>query len=157
MREGRSFDFLEKPLSDLGVLSRAVNRALARRAAPAVADAPRPGTRHPVMGPVFDFIQTHLEEAISLREVAEAVGYSPGYLTQVVRQETGQPVTQWIAGIRMAKARRLLTETAMPIAEIARAVGIEDAGYFARQFRKHVGVAPGAWRDAEAGRGTSAG
>jgi YesN/AraC family two-component response regulator len=159
MREGRSFDFLEKPLSDLAVLSRAISRALARRPAPAapVEEPPRPGLRHPVMGPVFHFIQTHLDEAISLREVAEAVGYSPGYLTQVVRQETGQPVTQWIAGIRMAKAKRLLTETALPIAEIARAVGIDDAGYFARQFRKHVGVAPGAWREAESGRGASAG
>ncbi|MFN3432531.1 MAG: response regulator, partial [Candidatus Sericytochromatia bacterium] len=147
MREGRSFDFLEKPLSELAVLSRAIARALARRPGRAVAEPPRPGTRHPVMGPVFSFIQAHLEEAISLREVAEAVGYSPGYLTQVVRQETGQPVTQWIAGIRMAKAKRLLSETTLPIAEIAQAVGIEDAGYFARQFRKHVGVAPGAWRD----------
>lgn len=150
LREGRSFDFLEKPLSELGVLSRTVARALARRPAAATAAPARSGPRHPVMGPVSAFVQANLERAISLCDVAEAVGYSPGYLTQLVRQETGQPVTQWIAGLRMAKARRLLTETDAPIAEVARTVGIEDAAYFARQFRKHVGLAPGTWRDQQA-------
>lgn len=149
LREGRSFDFLEKPLSELGVLSRTIARALHRRPAPAggASEPARSPATHPVMGPVFAFIQTHMDQAISLRDVAAAVGYSPGYLTQVVRQETGHPVTQWIAGIRMAKAKRLLEDTDATVAEVARAVGIEDAAYFARQFRKHVGVAPGAWRD----------
>lgn len=150
LREGRSFDFIEKPLPDLAVLSRTIARALGRR--PVRSAPPREGAaspaQHPVLAAVFAFIEAHLDQAISLRHVADAVGYSPAYLTALVRQATGQPVTQWIAEIRMAEAKRRLLESSDSIAEVARAVGIPDASYFSRQFRKLVGVAPGAWREA---------
>jgi len=46
----------------------------------------------------------------------------------------------------MSEARVLLGRTDLPISEIARQVGIADAGYFARLFRTIHGVSPRRWR-----------
>jgi AraC-like DNA-binding protein len=64
-------------------------------------------------------------------------------------------VQQWITERRMREARRLLADTDLTVAEIARRVGYRDAGYFVRRFRTAHGVPPVAWR--RAGRRTAAG
>jgi AraC-like DNA-binding protein len=69
----------------------------------------------------------------------------------VVRQRTGRTVVDWITERRMAEARRLLSGTDVPVAEIARRVGLPDAGYFARVFRRSHGTTPRAWRRAAPG------
>lgn len=51
---------------------------------------------------------------------------------------------------RMVQVRQLLTETDLPVSEVARRVGIPDAGYFARVFRHSNEVPPRAWRHAAA-------
>ncbi|WP_319944827.1 helix-turn-helix transcriptional regulator [Nocardia macrotermitis] len=44
------------------------------------------------------------------------------------------------------RARRLLSDPDLPIAEIARRTGFSDPGYFSRQFRRTFGLAPRSWR-----------
>jgi AraC-like DNA-binding protein len=78
--------------------------------------------------------------------VASGVGVTPGYLTTLVRRRTGRTVVEWITERRMVQARRLLTETDLPVADVARRVGLSDAGYFARVFRNSNGTTPRAWR-----------
>lgn len=75
---------------------------------------------------------------------------TPGYLTTLVRRRTGRTVVDWITERRMVQARQLLTETDLPVNEIARSVGPSDPGYFARVFRHNDGVTPRAWRRNEA-------
>jgi AraC family transcriptional regulator, transcriptional activator of pobA len=102
--------------------------------------------REPLLADVFKFIDDHFRERISLRDVAEAVNLSPGHVTTVVRRRTGQPVQAWITERRMAEARRLLRTEDHPVEEIGRRVGYEDAGYFARSFRRTHQTSPAAWR-----------
>jgi AraC-like DNA-binding protein len=66
--------------------------------------------------------------------------------TTVVRRRTGRTVQKWIIERRMSEARVLLGGTDLPISEIARRVGVADAGYFARLFRTIHGVSPRRWR-----------
>lgn len=69
--------------------------------------------------------------------------------TTVVRRRTGRTgrtVQEWIIERRMSEARVLLGGTDLPISEIARRVGVADAGYFARLFRTIHGVSPRRWR-----------
>ncbi|MDD9370699.1 MAG: AraC family transcriptional regulator [Acidimicrobiales bacterium] len=89
-----------------------------------------------MLAEVFDFIEQHYDEPISLKEVARAVSLSPGHLTTVVSTRTGRPVQKWITERRMAAARRLLTETDLAVEQVGRAVGYRDAGYFGRAFRR---------------------
>lgn len=100
----------------------------------------------PLLLSVFRFIEEHYQDSISLREVAEAVGRSPAYLTDLVRRETGKTVLCWIVERRMAEARRLLLETSQSVEQITEAVGYFDRRHFSRQFLRLHGTPPQAWR-----------
>jgi AraC family transcriptional activator of pobA len=100
----------------------------------------------PLVAEVLEIVENRYHEAISLRDVAAAVGLTPGHLTTVVGRTTGRTVQQWITERRMREARRLLADTDLTVADIARRVGYRDAGYFVRRFRSAHRVTPTAWR-----------
>jgi AraC family transcriptional activator of pobA len=118
---------------------------LARLAGDVIADLRRSG--EPVLADVFAVIDRRHSETLSLRDVADEVGLTPGHLTTVVRRRTGRTVQDWIIERRMAEARKLLMENDIPISEVARRVGIPDPGYFSRLFRRTHGASPRSWRD----------
>jgi YesN/AraC family two-component response regulator len=102
----------------------------------------------PQMTEIFYFIEKNYHQPITLCDVAQAFGYSPAYLTSLVRQHTGESIYRWIVKRRMAQALFLLQETNQPINQIAEAVGYRDAGHFSRHFRQFYGTTPQAWRGA---------
>jgi AraC family transcriptional regulator, transcriptional activator of pobA len=102
----------------------------------------------PLLAQVFDFIERHYQERISLRDVAAAVNMSSGHLTTIVRRKTGRPVQEWITERRMAQARRLLAETDLTVTELGHRVGYTDPVYFVRSFRRAHGTTPLRWRRA---------
>jgi YesN/AraC family two-component response regulator len=97
---------------------------------------------------VFRFIEANYHRQIALGDVAQAVGYSPAYLTNLIRQKTGRTVLRWIIERRMAAARSLLLETNQIIEQIATQVGYHHVVHFFRQFRQFHGTTPQAWRSA---------
>ena len=101
----------------------------------------------PKLAQVFRFIEAHYHQPISLTDVAQAVGYSPAYLTNLMQTQTGRTVKRWIVERRMAQARLLLSTTAQPIGQIAETVGYADTSYFIRQFRQIHQASPQAWRN----------
>lgn len=96
--------------------------------------------------PVFDFIEANYQKPITLTEVAQAVGYSPAYLTSQVGEQTGYTVNRWIIERRMVAARSLLKNSDHKVEAIATIVGYQHACHFSRQFRKYHGQPPNAWR-----------
>lgn len=100
----------------------------------------------PQLKKVFDFIEAHYHEGITLCDVAEAVGYSPAYLTNQVGKQTGETINSWIVKRRMQGARFLLQNDHQTVEQIARALGYQDVSHFSRQFRQHHGLPPHAWR-----------
>jgi YesN/AraC family two-component response regulator len=100
----------------------------------------------PQLKEVFDFIEAHYHQGITLCDVAVAVGYSPAYLTNRVARQTGETVNCWIVKRRMAGARFLLQNDNQTIEKIAKALGYQDVSHFSRQFRQHHGLPPQAWR-----------
>jgi AraC family transcriptional regulator, transcriptional activator of pobA len=117
---------------------------VARLAGDVVDDLRRSG--EPLLADVFAVIDRRLGEPLSLRDVAHEVGMTPGHLTTVVRRRTGRTVQEWIIERRMAEARTILEETDLPVAEIARRVGVFDPSYFSRQFTRIHGISPRKWR-----------
>ncbi|BAZ10607.1 AraC family transcriptional regulator [Calothrix sp. NIES-4071] len=99
-----------------------------------------------LLNQVFEFINNNYHQAITLCDVALAVGYSGAYLTDLVRRQTGKTVNHWILERRMIAARALLLETNQSANQIALAVGYQHEGHFFRQFRQHHGTTPQAWR-----------
>lgn len=100
----------------------------------------------PKLKEVFDFIEANYHQPITLSEVANLVGYSPNYLTSLVRCQTGKTLYRWIMERRMAQACSLLLNTEQPVHLIAQAVGYSDAGHFTRQFRQLYNTTPKMWR-----------
>ena len=94
------------------------------------------------------FIDDNYRRPITLVDVAKAVKRSRAYLTDLMHRDTGQTVGAWITERRMAEARRLLLETDMDIARIARSVTFLDGPYFRRLFKRMHGMPPGEWRSA---------
>ena len=99
---------------------------------------------------VFAVIEQRFPGPLSLSDVAEAVHLSPGHLTTALRRRTGRTVQDWIVERRMTKARRLLVETQLGVAEVGRRVGYPDPTYFSRVFRRAHEQTPRAWRRASA-------
>lgn len=102
----------------------------------------------PKLATAFQFIELHYADGISLRDVAQAAGYSPAYLTNLAQNLTGRTVKQWITERRMVEARSRLIGTAQSINQVAASVGYPDVGHFIRQFRQLHGLSPQAWRNA---------
>ncbi|HEX5144200.1 MAG TPA: helix-turn-helix transcriptional regulator [Mycobacterium sp.] len=117
---------------------------LARIADDVVGDLRRSG--EPLLAEVFSVIERRGSEALSLRDVADEVGLTPGHLTTVVRQRTGRTVQDWIIEDRMTRARSLLADPDLSIGAIAIRLGMADQAYFSRLFRRHHGVSPREWR-----------
>ncbi|MFC4068411.1 helix-turn-helix transcriptional regulator [Actinoplanes subglobosus] len=100
----------------------------------------------PLLAAVFDVIEDRFRDPLSLTDVAAALALTPGHLTTVVRHRTGRTVQQWITHRRLQEARRLLTETGLPVATIARRCGYPDTSYFIKRFRTQHQLTPTQWR-----------
>ena len=100
----------------------------------------------PLLASVFEFIEEHYREPISLATVAAAVGLTPGYLTTTVRRKTGRSVQRWITERRMAEARKLLRETDLSVEAVAGRAGYRQPSFFIKHFRRDHAVTPAAWR-----------
>lgn len=100
----------------------------------------------PQMSDVFRFIEDNYHLPVTLSDVAQAVGYSPAYLTNLMRQQTGKNVHRWLVERRMTQAISMLMETEETICRIAETVGYQDVCHFSRYFRQFYGASPQAWR-----------
>jgi AraC-like DNA-binding protein len=98
---------------------------------------------------VFEFIELNYHQNIRLKEVAQAVGYSSAYLTDLVRKLTGKTVNNWIIERRIAQASTLLLETEDSIEQIALDVGYQNINHFYCQFRDRYKNTPRAWREVQ--------
>lgn len=96
---------------------------------------------------IRSYIHDHFCRKLTLGEIADHVGLTPQYLSVFYKRETGQSVVDFITTLRIDRAMELLRESQLPIGEIARSVGYDDANYFGRVFRRLTGTSPRAYRD----------
>jgi AraC-like DNA-binding protein len=93
-----------------------------------------------------DYIRAHLSEDLSLHDLAMLLGISVRHLSRVIRQEKGVSLHRWIADYRLNEARRLLSETDLPINEVARRSAFRSSAAFSTAFRAASGFAPSEYR-----------
>ncbi|WP_166246280.1 response regulator [Paenibacillus turpanensis] len=90
---------------------------------------------------VKEYIQLHYDkEHLSLQDAAEHVSLSPGHLSKVFSQETGQTFIEYVTQTRIRKAMELLHTTHAKSYEIAYQVGYNDAHYFSNLFKRVTGM-----------------
>ncbi|WP_214629580.1 helix-turn-helix domain-containing protein [Paenibacillus agaridevorans] len=96
---------------------------------------------------IQQYVQSHLNQELTLTNLAELVNHSPAYLSRLYKKETEVTLFDYITGCRMAKAKELLSKTAMKIHKIAGEVGYESPPQFTRSFKKWFKVTPQEYRD----------
>lgn len=94
----------------------------------------------------MNFLADRVDKAVRVADLAALVGVSPSYLSRLFRQATGGGVLAHHTALKMARARLLLDTTDLTVAQVGRAVGLQDQFYFSRQFRRTHGVSPSAYR-----------
>ncbi|UWP90610.1 AraC family transcriptional regulator [Aliiroseovarius crassostreae] len=82
----------------------------------------------------------------SVRDYAGALGVTPTHLSRVCNRACGRSASTILADRVHYEARRLLSETTLPVKDIARSLGFASAAYFTRSFQKHTGVTPSQFR-----------
>ena len=95
---------------------------------------------------VREFIETHLEENISIQTLAAIAGLSKYHFARAFRQSEGITPHGYLVQCRVRRAQDLLAATDLPLSEIALASGFADQSHCARRFREHVGVTPSSYR-----------
>lgn len=97
---------------------------------------------HRLIARTKKYILDHFADGISLDQVAEAINISPGYLSTIFRQYTGICFIDYLTGIKIDEAKRLLRESDNKIYEIAEILGYQNAYYFSKVFKKITGMTP---------------
>jgi AraC-like DNA-binding protein len=93
-----------------------------------------------------DFVQARLGDELSLDHLSEAVGVSRSHFGRAFKQATGQSPFEWLRAKRIERAKEMLVQGEMPVAEIAIATGFADQAHLTRVFGRAVGVPPGLWQ-----------
>jgi AraC family transcriptional regulator len=95
---------------------------------------------------VTEFIQDHIEEEITLNELARSVGLSPSHFCSLFHKTSGKTPHQFIQHCRIQHAKALLAKQSNSILDVALASGFRTHQHFSRIFRRHVGIPPSAYR-----------
>ena len=108
-----------------------------------------PGTKRATardIAPAVDFMHANLQRPITLADIAAVTSCGPVQLTRRFRAALGKPPHQYLIQLRIEAARRLLTGTRLPIAEIALECGFASQEHLTHLFRRAMGVTPAAFR-----------
>lgn len=92
------------------------------------------------------FIREHQADDLSLGEVARAVNTSTFYFCKLFKKTTGLNFTEYLARVRIEKARNLLLNPNLRISEVAFEVGFQSLTHFNRVFRRIAGESPTRYR-----------
>ncbi|MED4600736.1 response regulator [Paenibacillus validus] len=99
-----------------------------------------------VMFEIAKYIRNHYHQDITLQEIANHFYLSREYISRKFKQEFGENLSDYLSGIRIDKAKLLLLNPHLRIAQVAAMVGYEDEKYFSKVFKKTVGVSPNEYR-----------
>jgi AraC-like DNA-binding protein len=95
---------------------------------------------------VREFVEVHLGESIDLSMLAGVAGLSVHHFARQFKQSAGVTPHAYLTQRRVERAREMLVQTDLSLAEIAFAVGFFDQGHLARHFRHRLGTTPREFR-----------
>ena len=91
---------------------------------------------------VIDYIDAHLDQDLTLAELAAVAGFSPSHFKALFRQATGTPVHRFVLERRVERARLHLLEGRLSVTEVALETGFAHPSHMARWMRRIVGLSP---------------
>jgi AraC-like DNA-binding protein len=89
-----------------------------------------------------ELLPAHFKTQQLVADYAARLCVSPNHLNKAVKAATGKSPTRWIAETVVLEAKVLLYQSGLSVGEVAAEVGLADASYFSRLFKKHEGLTP---------------
>jgi AraC family transcriptional regulator len=140
------------------VLADALNTALAVRITRLFVDpsainlSPSNGLSRERVRRVCDYIEAHLDDRLTLTEIAGVACLSPYHFSRSFKQAVGVGPRRYIVQRRVERAKSLMQRTDQPLSWIAQEAGFADQSHLTTEFRRQIGVTPGRFRAELTGR-----
>jgi AraC family transcriptional activator of pobA len=99
-----------------------------------------------LLGEYFESGRAEQEGLPTVQVCAKQLGYSPDYLSDLLRAETGRGAREHIHHVLIETAKARLTVLERSVSEIAYGLGFEHPQHFSKLFKQKAGATPGDWR-----------
>jgi AraC-like DNA-binding protein len=126
----------------LGYMTVLFSKIFRKMSLPAETDA----VRRNITPEIISYIESHLNEKLTLAELACRSFYNPSYFSRIFKEYSGQSLSDFIHRKRVERALELLNTTDLAVEQIGSVVGFSDKKQFYRQFKNYMGITPGAVR-----------
>lgn len=91
---------------------------------------------------VKKYIETHIDEKLTLNDISAVFGISPNYLSQLFKKYNDTGYNDYITQKKITKAKHLMNDGSLKLYEIADKLGFENSFYFSKVFKKVEGCSP---------------
>lgn len=103
--------------------------------------------RHYLVDNCCKYISEHINQRITLQDIADTFGISPNYMGQLFKKHMHVGISEYITSQKIAESKRLLRNTGLKVYEISDQLGFESAFYFSKVFKKATGFSPKDYRN----------
>lgn len=151
--------YLESPLlSEASIYARSleilslVSRERSPLSDPETSGSGRTLQHNETMQQICDYLSEHCTENLTLDEISSLAGFSKFYFERLFRDYTDMSFYQYLISKRISLAERLLSDSSMPITEIAFRSGFSSSAAFSKAFRQAKGSTPSQFRRLQTGQ-----
>lgn len=95
---------------------------------------------------ILEFINSNYNKDISLQDAAKALNYADAYFCKIFKQCFDMNFTTYLSNFRVEKAKLQLEDITVNVKDISENVGFRDSNYFAKVFKRIVGITPSEYR-----------
>ena len=99
------------------------------------------------------YFNENYNQPISVEKYAEEHNFTPSWFIQNFKHITKMTPLQYIVSLRITNAMNLMDNTGYNVSQIAEAVGYDNALYFSRLFKKHMGISPSEYKQRNKNKG----
>lgn len=96
-----------------------------------------------------EFINEHLDQDVSLADIAAAVGLSQFHFARAFKRATNLTPQRYLTERRIDRAKHLLSESELTLIEVSTCAGFKSQSHFTTLFRRFTNTTPKAWRQSK--------
>jgi transcriptional regulator GlxA family with amidase domain len=94
------------------------------------------------LGALVEYLNSNYAEKLTAPQAAALVGMSQSTFNRFFKQAAGMTFVDYLTQLRVTKARQLLRDHSLSIAEVASRAGFTDQSYFDKRFKEYFGKSP---------------